>query len=50
VAHSTATDTSWLRISSISKSRAKAVGRECYDLWGVAPENEPDHYVYDPLA
>jgi lipid II:glycine glycyltransferase (peptidoglycan interpeptide bridge formation enzyme) len=23
--------------------RAKAMGREWYDLWGVAPENEPDH-------
>jgi lipid II:glycine glycyltransferase (peptidoglycan interpeptide bridge formation enzyme) len=26
--------------------RAKAMGHEWYDLWGVAPENEPDH----PLA
>ena len=23
--------------------RAKALGHEWYDLWGVAPENEPDH-------
>jgi lipid II:glycine glycyltransferase (peptidoglycan interpeptide bridge formation enzyme) len=30
--------------------RAKAMGREWYDLWGVAPENEPAHYVYDTLA
>jgi len=23
--------------------RAKAMGHECYDLWGVAPQNQPDH-------
>jgi lipid II:glycine glycyltransferase (peptidoglycan interpeptide bridge formation enzyme) len=23
--------------------KARALGHECYDLWGIAPENEPDH-------
>jgi len=23
--------------------KAKALGHECYDLWGIAPRNEPDH-------
>ena len=23
--------------------RAKSMGYEWYDLWGIAPENEPDH-------
>lgn len=23
--------------------RAKAIGHDWYDLWGIAPENEPDH-------
>lgn len=30
--------------------RAKALGHEWYDLWGVAPENEPDHPWQDISA